>query len=198
LNLSPPILWIVGICLTNNKKEGLKMNKALIVAAILICSGATAIEAKSNVFFGEGNISQIGFSGGTGSQEEGDQHGAREFLALHYAQPTEVFRLPARIAIEGAALVGEGVKWNMAGIFWDMAPIKYNRFYLGVGIGGYIRSKITPRLDTKFTFGEKVFAGYRIMDDFSLELFARHISNGTISERNLGYNFFGIEAMTNF
>jgi hypothetical protein len=22
--LSPPILWIVGICLTNNKKEGLK------------------------------------------------------------------------------------------------------------------------------------------------------------------------------
>ena len=165
----------------------------LVIVAIVL-----ARVAEANIFLGEGNRNQFGFYLGGGDNRELNRNSAPVFMAAHYAQSTEFFRLPARILLEVAAVAGGGEEWGMAGGALEVALVSWRGLYFGVGLGGHMRDRVTSRLDSKFTFSQKAFIGYGITDSFAMELFARHISNGTLSERNAGYNFFGLSALVNF
>jgi len=154
--------------------------------------------AEANVLFGEDNRNQFGLYLGGGNNKEIGGNRAPVFMAAHYAQPTELFRLPTRLLLETAGILGGGEDWFMAGAALETALISWRGFYTGVGIGVHMRDKVTSRLDSKFTFSQKVFVGYSITNSVSMEMFFRHISNGTLSERNEGYNFFGLGALVNF
>ncbi|EMZ39966.1 hypothetical protein C826_00792 [Helicobacter bilis WiWa] len=75
--------------------------------------------------------------------------------------------------------------------------IPRTNLYAGVGIGIYIRTLLDSRMNSAFTFGEKVFIGYNYTvankggGGISCEIFVKHYSNGDLTPLNKGFNFFG-------
>jgi hypothetical protein len=82
--------------------------------------------------------------------------------------------------------------------FWWTSPKPFCKIYAGINLGIYIEPNITDRIGSRFTFGERVFLGYRIIDGLTVELYGRHFSNGDLTEINGGQNFIGLSAMWNF
>ncbi|WP_199919440.1 acyloxyacyl hydrolase [Helicobacter enhydrae] len=79
-------------------------------------------------------------------------------------------------------------------------PIFYSEngnLYFGVGIGLYIKSKTDIRVGSKVTFGERFFVGYTFKN-FSLEMYWKHYSNGTLKLPNSGHDFGGLSFGYNF
>lgn len=119
----------------------------------------------------------------------------------------EFFGLPARYSIHFGAFWGfgehGGEDWRdysqlAAGLSMDTALLRVRRFYFGVGLGGFEKSKVDARQDSRFVFQLKLFAGYRMSDKWSLELFTQHFSNGNLTPVNSSYNFAGLALLTNF
>lgn len=117
---------------------------------------------------------------------------------IQYSQPNEFFRIPGRRNIEaGVFAFGDhesGLDENnqfIAGVSQDIFLINSSFFYAGVGLGGYIKSKSTERISSKVTFGQKVFAGLN-MNRVIVEMYLRHYSNGTLTNKNSGQNFMGL------
>lgn len=116
-----------------------------------------------------------------------------------YSQPNKILRLWGRVNIEVGGFVGFGVPKSlnlaMLGISQDgILPIwsdLAHSLYFGVGLGAYIKSKADSRVGSAFTFGERAFVGYAV-GRFTLEIYVKHYSNGTLSVPNKGYNFAGI------
>jgi hypothetical protein len=125
------------------------------------------------------------------------------FFGLDYSQPDEFFRLPGRINVEFMTQRGAGglSKYNQNIIFGfsqDVITPPIWRLYGGINLGIYIKSQQTERISSRFTFGERAFLGFRIIDACVLEFFYRHFSNGDLTDINAGQNFMGLSAMWNF
>ena len=115
---------------------------------------------------------------------------------LQYSQPVSIFRLPSRINL---TLVqnfgydsGRGLSFFAGGISWDVALVNWRGFYIGVGIGPYMRDSRDRYVQSRLVFGERFFIGKNIGDRWRIEWFTQHFSNGDFTEINRGFNFTGL------
>lgn len=86
-------------------------------------------------------------------------------IGLHYGQPNTFFGLPARMVLELEGFLGSGSEKALNQLIFGVSQdivlsIPRTNFYAGVGIGIYIRTLLDSRMNSAFTFGEKVFIGY--------------------------------------
>jgi len=132
-------------------------------------------------------------------------------IQLTYSQPSEFFRMPARINISAVKTIGYGKKYQYTDythtFTWDwqeysseifvltqdVALLHTKNWYFGAGIGMGMQGQQNERMGTKMMFAFKIFTGYRIADRINAELFAQHFSNGDAGgEANYSYNFWGL------
>ena len=103
-------------------------------------------------------------------------------LMLQYSQPSELFRLPSRINLSYVQNFGyhhdHGLSFMAIGISWDVAVINWNGFYLGGGIGPYMRDSRDRYVESRLVFGEKFFIGKNITDHWRAEFFTLHFKTG--------------------
>lgn len=126
---------------------------------------------------------------------------------ITYSQPTTFFRIPARrnLNISGTLGLGEknGWKWQdytiPIGYFTeDIALVRYDRFYMGMGAGVGLQVKENERLGAKLLFQFKVTFGFNITREWATELFIQHFSNANTADENNSYAFYGIGLTHNF
>ena len=172
------------------------MKKLIVIFMAALAYSVPAQADSNNVLFGEYK-NQIGLYGGCGVGDM-DMESSAGLLMLHYSQPTKIFRLDARQSLHIGHVFSESDQWSFGGLSFDAVLVSWNKFYIGAGIGAYIRNNMTPRLDSRFTFGEKAFIGYQITEKLGTELFIQHYSNGDLTGQNLGYNFLGLSFNMNF
>ena len=67
---------------------------------------------------------------------------------------------------------------------------------MGIGVG--MQAQQNERIGSKFLFGFKLGAGYRISECTSVEAFMQHISNGNTAPENNSYAFYGLGLSFNF
>ncbi|MCQ2574575.1 MAG: acyloxyacyl hydrolase [Alphaproteobacteria bacterium] len=128
-------------------------------------------------------------------------------LSMQYSQPTTFFRIPARRSLNVSQTVGlaslDGWDWNeysipMGYITEDIALLRSDDFYMAVGAGAGFQTKQNNRIGSKFLFQFKVTFGYNINDEFALELYLQHFSNGNTAPQNESYAFYGLNLVRNF
>ena len=176
---------------------------------------------KFNPFFG-GNRNQVHFMLGHGFDsgelilfKHLDRPVPYYMAALSYSQPDTFFRLPGRYSVGAIKTLGFGrgdyygkchygqCDWGdySAEIFMlsqDVALLHGEKWYFGAGAGLAIQGKYNERLNTKFLIGFRMFAGYRINDNWNLELVMQHFSNGDTGTQNNVYDFYAIGVAYNF
>lgn len=161
---------------------------SLIVIGFASSKALAEDDISKRYFSGQQNQLQI--AAGVSSRSDGFE----DFYSFNvqYSQPNRFFRLPGRINAEVGAGFGEDdYKQRIAGLSQDLLYSFNDRFYAGVGLGGYIKSKQTDRIESKYTFGERAFVGYS-MEQGAVELYIRHYSNGSVTTGNAGQNFVGL------
>jgi len=165
---------------------------------------------------GGGNNHQISLSGGVSTRSNGFEN--LYSAMVQYSEPSDFFFLRARTNLEVGGMLGEKNKGNsmdcsansgslpcddynqyILGVSKDAALLSISKFYLGVGLGAYIKTKSRDdeRVNSAFTFGEKALLGYSF-GPANAEVFIRHFSNGSLTEKNSGYNFVGAAIAYNF
>jgi len=130
---------------------------------------------------------------------------------VSYGQANDFFMLPGRRNFEFMTHRGFGrySQYNqniVAGfsqdlilpVFWMVYPKPLSRLYLGINLGIYIQSEMNERIGSRFTFGQRAFMGYRIIDELAVEFYGRHFSNGDLTEKNSGQDFLGLTVIWNF
>lgn len=117
------------------------------------------------------------------------------FLMAQYSQPVQFFRLDSRlnlnIAQNFAYNSSKGLSFATIGLSLDSALLQYNGWYFGIGIGPYMRDAKDRWVESRLVFGEKVFIGKNISDNWHIELYTIHFSNGDFTPVNRGFNFAG-------
>ena len=128
--------------------------------------------------------------------------GPMTFVMAQYSQPVEIFRLPARInfnVMQNFAYRGmDGTSFGAIGLSWDIALLHWCGWYMGLGIGPYMRDTGDRFVESRLVFGERVFIGREISDDWRVELFSQHFSNGDFTDINHGFNFLGLAVNYSF
>lgn len=123
-------------------------------------------------------------------------------LMLQYSQPMNIFRLPSRMNFNIVQNFGyhntEGLSFTAIGVSWDIALLNWRGFYLGLGVGPYMRDSKDRYVESRLVFGEKFFIGKNISDKWRAEIFTLHFSNGDFTETNHGFNFAGIAVNYSF
>lgn len=174
----------------------------------LISFAATALMtpaiADTNIMFGD-KINSITFYAaqgvGSGSLLKLIQPGLwdfdpQTFTMLQYSQPIKFFRLDSRLNLNMvqnfAYKSSEGLDFWGMGISIDTALLQYKDWYMGIGIGPYMRDHMDRWVESRLVFGEKVFIGKNINEDWHVELFTIHFSNGNFTPANEGFNFAGL------
>ena len=162
-----------------------------------------AEDASPNAFFGD-KENQIRLTVGQSFRPDVED---LYMTSLIYSQPGTFFRLPARNNFEIGGFKGEKnsdprkdlSQYDLAylGASKDVQLFHIGNFYTALGLGAYIKSERTHRISSKFTFGETATLGYNA-DPFVIEVYARHFSNGSLTDENSGQNFFGIAIGSNF
>ena len=117
-------------------------------------------------------------------------------IMAQYSQPTEIFRLPARINFNIIQNIGykscDDLSFIGAGISWDIALLNWRGAYLGFGVGPYYRDNLDRWVSSRLVFGEKFFIGKNLGTKWRGEFFTLHFSNGNFTKTNHGFNFFGL------
>lgn len=191
------------------------MQKIIYLILALISSSAVAND--KNAMFGDGNSYQVSFSSGISTRS----HRLEILYSVmtQYSALGTFFFLPARTNLEVGGVMGQrdnkGNRMNcslhsgsvpcdsynqaMLGLSKDVSLLSAYNLYLGIGLGAYIKSKSygDERVNSAFTFGEKAFLGYN-WGAVSTEVFIRHFSNGSLTNKNLGHNFVGMALGLNF
>ena len=181
----------------------LGMKKVALLS--LMCALPVTAMAQTNPFFPGDKINSIG---GYVAQSTGSgtlfklvepwlwKFNPQTLFMFQYAQPTEIFRLPARINLNFVQNVayhsGRGLSFFAAGISWDVALLQWRGFYTGIGIGPYMRDSRDRWVSSRLVFGERFFIGHKISDNMTAEFFTQHFSNGNFTDPNLGFNFTGV------
>ena len=123
-------------------------------------------------------------------------------LMLQYSQPVQVFRLPSRINLNLVQNLGyghdRGLSFTAVGISWDIVLVHWRGFYLGLGVGPYMRDTRDRYVASRLVFGERVFIGKNITNRWRAEFFTQHFSNGDFTELNRGFNFTGLAISYSF
>ena len=126
---------------------------------------------------------------------------------ISYAQPNTFFRLPGRMNIMFISMIGygEGYGWDWKDVStWavtlsqDVSLYEWRGFYLGLGTGGGFQRHRNSRISSKLLFQFRTFIGYELTKRSRLEIFTHHMSNGSTTDRNYSYNFFGLGLGYNF
>ncbi len=121
---------------------------------------------------------------------------------VQYSQPTEIFRLDARINLNMVQNLGynggHGLSFFGIGISWDVALLQYHGLYMGIGMGPYMRDERDRWVDSRLVFGEKFFIGKNISNTLRGEIFTLHFSNGNFTYPNRGFNFAGLAITYSF
>lgn len=179
------------------------MKKIAILS--LLCALPIVSYGAENPMFGRGAQNSLGLyvaqSTGDGTLFKLVEPWLWEFspqtlFMFQYAQPMEIFRLPARINFELTQNVGyhggHGLSFFAAGVSWDVALLQWRGFYTGVGVGPYMRDSRDRWVSSRLVFGERFFIGYRVADNMTVEYFTQHFSNGNFTDPNRGFNFTGL------
>lgn len=115
---------------------------------------------------------------------------------IQYSQPTQILRLPARVNVHAlqnfAYHHDNGASFGAIGISWDIVFASICGWYIGAGMGPYMRDSGDKYVESRLVFGERVFIGKNIGNRMQAEVFTLHFSNGDFTEMNRGFNFLGI------
>ena len=187
--------------------QGMKKICVSFLTLFLFCSAV----AENNVLFDDGDNNSLSIyvaqSTGSGSLLHLFYPGDWEIVPMtavmvEYAQPMTIFRFPARMnlnLIQNTAYnSARGLSFFGGGISWDVAPISWRGFYMGVGFGPYYRNNYDRWVSSRLVFGEKFFIGARIAERTRIEFVTLHFSNGDFTETNLGFNFAGLSVGYSF
>lgn len=172
------------------------MKYQLLFLGLLVTVSRPVAAYDLNPMFGDYH-SQIGVYGGYAVGGTAPEH-FNGYGLVQYSQPMSIFRLPGRRNIHAGYVNSRSDPWYMAGGSLDVALLSTNRTWFGIGIGANYRNTDTAGMNSRLIFGERVFIGYRMTDNFNLEIYAQHYSNGDLSEKNKGYNFIGLAGFVNF
>lgn len=174
------------------------------ILPLLFLSSISPTFAENNVFFGD-KINSITFYGaqstGHGSLLKLIQPGLwdfypQTFLMAQYSQPIKFFRLDSRLNLnvgQNFAYRGSsGLEFFGVGISIDSALLQYDGWYMGIGIGPFMRDQMDRWVESRLVFKEKFFIGKNINENWNIEIFTVHFSNGNFTPVNEGFNFAGI------
>lgn len=178
------------------------MKKYLV--SLIAMALVSPVIADTNVMFGDKMNSFTLYAAqgvGSGTLLKLVQPGLWDFEAqslalIQYSQPITFFRLDSRlnlsIAHNFAYKSSTGLSFVTIGISVDTAILQYDGWYMGIGIGPYMRDHRDRWVESRLVFGEKFFIGKNISDRWNLELFTIHFSNGNFTPANEGFNFAGL------
>lgn len=173
---------------------------ALPLSALLIATNAVA----ANPFMGEYE-NQIAFTIGQGVNSgflipPPTQLVPFYLLNIQYSQPTTFFKLPARQSINVGQTLGFGKKYGwhwdkytipMIYLSEDIALFHGQNWYFSTGIGVGLQAQQNERLGAKLLFQFKLTGGYKINDQWGVEVFMQHFSNANTATENYSYAFYG-------
>jgi hypothetical protein len=118
------------------------------------------------------------------------------FVMLQYSQPIKFFRLDSRLNLNVgqnfAYKSSQGLHFMGIGISIDTALLQYHGWYTGIGIGPFMRERRDRWVESRLVFAEKFFIGKNISENWHIELFTLHFSNGNFTPKNEGFNFAGL------
>lgn len=186
-----------------------------IFFAFLACFSAVSVYADSenNVLFGPGTMDAVSIyiAQGTGPGALSKlflpyewKFSPMTLLMGEYSQPMTIFRQDARMnlsIIQNIAYHSDGnrgLSFFAGGISWDIVLLKWNGFYIGGGVGPYMRASKDEYVSSRLVFGERFFIGKNVADNLHLELFTMHFSNGDFTPVNRGFNYAGLMARYSF
>ena len=119
-------------------------------------------------------------------------------IDIVYAQPNTFFRIDGAKKVELFSIhVNNNPKYDdlvpeiIFGLSQSIYLFKASSWFAELGVGIYMQTKVTSRISSGFTFGERFSIGYKFQSS-SLEIYLRHLSNAGITEENHGYNPQGI------
>jgi hypothetical protein len=175
--------------------------RGIFLSFLLMTAAAAQAEIHNPAFSGKDNQVSVNFA--QSRVKAGLKLEELFFLGVCYSQPNHFFRLPGR---QNAELMtqfglGEFSKYNQDLIFGfsqDVISPGFWRMYAGMNLGIYIKTHITDRIGSRFTFGQRYFLGVNVWNDIGLELYARHFSNGDLAKPNHGQNFLGLSVLWSF
>lgn len=160
--------------------------------------------AETNVLFGE-KINSIMLyaaqSTDSGSLLKLIQPGIWEFspqtfLMFQYSQPMKFFRLDSRLNLNignnFAYRSSDGLGFFGMGISIDSALLQYDGWYMGIGIGPFMRDNMDRWVESRLVFQEKFFIGKSFAENWNIEIVTMHFSNGNFTAANEGFNFAGL------
>lgn len=84
----------------------------------------------------------------------------------------------------------------IVGISEQFEILSTKHFSFEAGLGGYLK-KPTDAVGSAFTFGERI-ALKTSLENFEVEIFYRHFSNGSFTADNSGYDFVGLSFYSQF
>ena len=130
------------------------------------------------------------------------QPGNLHILIASYSKPMH-FGTHGRMTVELGGILGQAyytdggtINQAFVGAMYEAVFNIADIFYAGVGAGPYIRNMSTRQnpsdpIGSEFVLGTKFVAG-RAFNNWNVEFFYRHFSNGGITATNRGMDFFGI------
>jgi len=184
------------------------MKKLISIFAITLSVAGTA---HANVLFGGDAQNSVALyaAQGTGDgtlfklfQVDLWEISPQTLIMAQYSQPMKIFRLDARMNLDFVQNIAyhssRKLSFFAAGISWDVALLKWCGFYLGLGIGPYLRDSRDRWVDSRLVFGERLFIGKNFNENWRMEIFTHHFSNGNFTDQNRGFNFVGIAVNYSF
>lgn len=174
------------------------------IIAIVLATLSTGALAETNVFFGDKMNSITLYaqqSVGSGTLLKLVQPGLwdfcpQTFIMAQYSQPIQFFRLDSRLNLNignnFAYKSSDGLGFLGIGISVDSALLQYKGWYIGIGIGPFMRDSRDRWIESRLVFQEKFFIGKSFANNWNIEIVTIHFSNGNFTPVNEGFNFAGI------
>ena len=172
---------------------------------LILCACMLATRANANPMFANNTQNSFGIwiAQGTGQGDLGHlilpwdwNINPMTLAMLQYSQPIKLLRLPARVNISLLQNIAyhsaDGTSFGAMGVSWDVVLASWCGWYVGAGIGPYMRDSGDKYVESRLVFGEKVFVGKNLTDKLHAEIFTLHFSNGDFTELNRGFNFLGM------
>jgi len=196
-------------------KKIIILTALILHSAFYILHSANA----ANPFFGEDHENKIfvglsrGLSTGWLFPNPDDQTVPMGQFQIGYSVPNTFFHLPGRQSINGMVMLGWGTSvdhrymdetgdpmvWNWKEVA-ETAQIAYFQqdvslfwgedWYFGTGVGIGMQRHENDRINTKLVFSFRLFAGYAITENWRVETYFQHFSNGSTGT-NFSYNSIG-------
>lgn len=170
----------------------------------MLATLSTGALAETNVFFGDKMNSITLYaqqSVGSGTLLKLVQPGLwdfcpQTFIMAQYSQPIQFFRLDSRLNLNignnFAYKSSDGLGFLGIGISVDSALLQYKGWYIGIGIGPFMRDSRDRWIESRLIFQEKFFIGKSFANNWNIEIVTIHFSNGNFTPVNEGFNFAGI------